>query len=70
MSSKPLFMLCAAAAVLLSACEKYTEQTSPCFGRNGEPRVTRAALSFSTMGAPVKQGSKPDCSFELLPRPE
>ena len=69
MSSKPIFALCAAAS-LLSACEKYTEQTSPCFGRNGEPQVTRAALSFSTMGAPVQQAAKPDCSFETLPRPE
>jgi hypothetical protein len=32
--------------------------------------VTRSALSFSTMGAPVQQGAKPDCTFEPLPRPE
>ena len=69
MSSKPLLALCAAAG-LLSACEKYTEQTSPCFGRNGEPQVTRSTLSVSTMGAPVQQAPKPDCSFEPLPRPE
>ena len=69
MSSKHLLALCAAAG-LLSACEKYTEQTSPCFGRNGEPQVTRAALSFSTMGAPVQETTKPDCRFEPLPRPE
>ncbi|WP_417281133.1 MULTISPECIES: hypothetical protein [Pseudomonadota] len=69
MSSKPLLALCAAAG-LLSACEKYTEQTSPCFGRNGEPQVTRAALSFSTMGASLQETANPDCTFEPLPRPE
>lgn len=69
MSSKPLLALCAAAG-LLSACEKYTEKTSPCFGRNGAPQVTRAALSFSTMGAPVQGSAQPDCTFETLPRPE
>ena len=69
MSSKPLLALCAAAG-LLSACEKYTEKTSPCFGRNGEPQVTRSALSVSTMGAPVQEAAKPDCTFEPLPRPE
>lgn len=69
MSSKLLLALCASAS-LLAACEKYTEKTSPCFGRNGEPQVTRSALSFSTMGAPVQQAAKPDCTFEPLPRPE
>ena len=69
MSSKPLLALCAAAS-LLAACEKYTEKTSPCFGRNGEPQVTRSALSFSTLGAPPHASAKPDCSFEPLPRPE
>ena len=69
MSSKPLLALCAAAS-LLAACEKYTEKTSPCFGRNGAPQVKRSALSFSTMGAPAQETAKPDCSFEPLPRPE
>ena len=69
MSSKPILALCATVS-LLSACEKYTEQTSPCFGRDGEPQVTRAALSFSTMDAPAQQEAKPNCSFEPLPRPE
>lgn len=69
MSLKPLLALCAAAG-LLSACEKYTEKTSPCFGRNGAPQVTRSALSFPTMGTPVQETAKPDCSFEPLPRPE
>ena len=69
MSSKPLLALSAAAS-LLAACEKYTEKTSPCFGRNGEPQVTRTALSFSTMDTPVQQAAKPDCSFGPLPHPE
>ena len=69
MSLKPLLVLCAAAS-LLSACEKYTEKTSPCFGRSGEPQVTRAAFSVSTMGAPAQETAKPDCTFEPLPRPE
>lgn len=68
MSSKPLLALCAAAS-LLAACEKYTEKTSPCFGKNGAPQVTRSALSFSTMGAPAQETAKPDCTFERLPRP-
>lgn len=69
MSSKPLLALCTVAS-LLSACEKYTEKTSPCFGRNGEPQVTRSNLSFSTMGAPAQETAKPDCVFVPLPRPE
>lgn len=69
MSLKPLLGLCVAAS-LLAACEQYTEQTSPCFGRTGGPQVSRAAHSFSTMGAPVQPAAKPDCSFEPLPRPE
>lgn len=69
MNFKPLLALCAAAG-LLSACEKYTEKTSPCFGRNGAPQVTRSTLSFSTMGAPIEEPTKPNCAFEPLPRPE
>ncbi|UWQ81505.1 hypothetical protein K3725_20075 (plasmid) [Leisingera sp. S132] len=69
MSSKPLLALSAAAS-LLGACEKYTEKTSPCFGKNGAPQVTRSALSFSTMGAPAQETAKPGCTFEPLPRPE
>ncbi|AUR01697.1 MULTISPECIES: hypothetical protein [Roseobacteraceae] len=69
MSSKPLLALCAAAG-LLAACETYTEKTSLCFGRNGEPQVTRSAFSVSTMGAPAQETAQPDCRFEPLPRPE
>ena len=69
MSSKPLLALCAAAG-LLSACEKYTEKTSPCFGKNGAPQVSRAALSFVAGETPEEKNTKPDCTFESLPRPE
>ena len=69
MSLRPLLALCAAASHL-AACETYTEKTSPCFGRNGEPQVTRSAFSVSTMGAPVQETAKPDCTFDPLPRPE
>ena len=62
-----LFMI--AAVPLLSACEQYTEKTSPCLGRNGEPLVTRATVSFAAT-APVSDQSGKDCTFEALPRPE
>jgi len=62
-----LFMV--AAVSLLSACEQYTEKTSPCFGRNGEPVVARATVSFAAT-APVSDESGKDCTFEALPRPE
>lgn len=81
---KPVILLLIAAP-FLGACERYTEQTSPCFGRNGEPVVSRAAFSLT---APVAQPAAPgsavvtnnaveatenaaakDCSFEELARP-
>ena len=62
-----LFMV--AAVPPLSACEQYTEKTSPCFGRNGEPVVTRATLSFEA-AAIVSDESSKDCTFEALPRQE
>lgn len=62
-----LFMV--AAVPLLSACEQYTEKTSPCFDRNGEPLVTRATLSFAAT-AIVSDESGKDCTFKALPRPE
>lgn len=54
---------------LLSACEQYTEKTSPCFDRSGEPVVTRATLSFAAT-AIVSDESTKDCTFEALTRPE
>lgn len=81
---KPIIVMLLATP-LLGACERYTEQTSPCFGRNGEPVVSRAAFSFA---APVAQPAAPgsavvtdnaiaatenaaakDCNFEELSRP-
>lgn len=49
----------------VAACERYTEKTSPCFGKTGEPVVSRNAmtplmLSFTTTSPdPFK-----DCVFE------
>lgn len=75
---KPVILLLLAAP-FLGACERYTEQTSPCFGRNGEPVVSRAA--YSPIAAPVTQPAAPgsataassaiakDCNFEELSRP-
>lgn len=49
----------------VAACERYTEKTSPCFGRNGEPVVSRNAmpplvLSFTTTSPDPSK----DCVFE------
>ena len=57
------------AVPLLSACEQYTEKTSPCFNRSGDPVVTRETLSFAAT-APVSGTDGKDCTFEALPRPE
>ena len=70
---KPVILLFLAVP-FLGACERYTEQTSPCFGRGGKPVVSRAAFSFV---APVVQPateaaenmSAKDCDFKELPRP-
>ncbi|MDF1671713.1 MAG: hypothetical protein P1U83_19120 [Roseovarius sp.] len=62
-----LFMV--ASVPLLSACAQYTEKTSPCFGQNGQPAVTRAAISFAAT-APVSTTIGKDCTFEALPQPE
>jgi len=62
-------LLMVSAVPLLSACEQYTEKTSPCLGRNGEPLVTQATVSFAATAIVSDQSSK-DCTFEALPRPE
>jgi hypothetical protein len=69
MSLKPLLALCAAAG-LLSACETYTEKTSPCFKRSGDTQVSRTSLSFSTKGGVNLSRTKSDCTFTPLPRPK
>ena len=50
--------------ILLAACEKYSDATSPCFGANGEPAVGRSAvtpLAFMATRPPAK-----DCNFEPI----
>ncbi|MCX8225243.1 MAG: hypothetical protein OTI35_04150 [Sulfitobacter sp.] len=64
-----LLLFIAAAVPFLSACEQYTEKTSPCLGRTGEPVVTRATVSFAATSI-VSNESGEDCTFEALPRPE
>ena len=68
MKLSPLLFI-VATVPLLSACEQYTKKTSPCLGRNGEPLVTRAAVSFAATAIVSDQSDK-DCTFEALPRPE
>ncbi|VVS98245.1 conserved exported hypothetical protein [Roseovarius sp. EC-HK134] len=68
MSLKPLLVLCATAG-FLTACETYTEKTSPCLMRSGDTQVSRTALSFSTKGGVGPSGTKSDCTFAPLPRP-
>ncbi len=63
-----LAVFCAAAA-LLTACAKYTEQTSPCFGKDGKPILPSAALSFAASD-PTTTAKGKDCTFKTLPRPE
>ena len=51
-------------ATILTACERYTDATSPCFGRDGAPDVSRAnteVLSFAAQGTE-------DCDFEEIGR--
>jgi hypothetical protein len=62
-------LLMLSAALLLTACAQYTEKTSPCFDRSGEPVVSRATISFAA-AAPVSGANGNDCTFEALPRPE
>lgn len=50
-------------ALGLAGCARYTDKTSPCFGRDGEPVVSRhavAPLSFSSKS----EDPTMDCLFE------
>lgn len=47
----------------VAACERYTEKTSPCFGKNGEPVVSRSASSPLTIFTKSPNLTK-DCTFE------
>lgn len=51
------------AILCLAACEKYTDATSPCFGKNDEPVVSRAATSLLAY-AEAPPGK--DCIFEPI----
>tara|TARA_R110002012_G_C11482310_1_gene595196 strand:- start:379 stop:585 length:207 start_codon:yes stop_codon:yes gene_type:complete len=62
-------LLMISSAALLSACAQYTEKTSPCFDQNGDPVVTRAAISFAAT-APVSTTIGKGCTFEALPLSE
>ncbi|MCG7521907.1 hypothetical protein [Ruegeria sp. Ofav3-42] len=54
MQLKPVLLI-----LSLAACEKYTDATSPCFGKDGKPAVTRGSTSYLSFAAfPAK-----DCSF-------
>jgi hypothetical protein len=45
----------------LTACERYTEATSPCFGRDGDPVASRSVLTPGTVDPTAYLN--PDCSF-------
>lgn len=49
--------------LLLASCEKHTDAMSPCFGKNGEPVVARAAMSVLAVSdeKPLK-----NCVFEPI----
>lgn len=68
MTPRTLLTVCIAAWTL-AACETYTEQTSPCFGKNGEPVVSRAHHVFVSP-TDDETSEVNDCTFEYLPRPE
>ncbi|MGZ2260099.1 hypothetical protein [Roseobacter sp. A03A-229] len=51
-------------AAILSACERYTDATSPCFGRDDAPAMSRANTEVLSFAA---QGTK-DCDFEAIGR--
>ena len=52
------------AALTLSACEKYTDATSPCFGKTGEPVVSRNAATPLSFIEPVE--TMKNCDFQPL----
>lgn len=47
----------------LAACTSYTDKTSPCFGQNGTPVVSRGAVSPLSVST-RSQGPADDCVFE------
>ena len=53
-------------AILFAACERYTDATSPCFGNDGKPTVSRANLDTLSFATNLSQ----DCVFEDIGRPQ
>ena len=52
----------------LAACETYTDKTSPCFGRDGKPVVSRSSISpalFAT-AAIARNAQNHDCVFKPI----
>ena len=53
------------ALLSVAACERYTEKTSPCFGKTGEPVVTRNAATPHALSFSSKSPDQPkDCLFK------
>jgi hypothetical protein len=50
---------------VLGACTQYTDQTSPCFGRDGAAVVTRAAVDLVNQND-TEYAAPKDCQFEEL----
>lgn len=49
----------------VAACERYTEKTSPCFGKTGEPVVSRNATPPLALSLSTTSPDQPkDCIFE------
>ena len=59
----PRFQYIIAAVLLLASCEKYTDATSPCFGKNGDPVVSRAATVLLAL---AEEPTGKDCRFEPI----
>ena len=62
---RPTFAFLALAASL-SACERYTDATSPCVGRKDAVQVTRSAQTPLSFTAPAQDI---DCEFTAIGAP-
>lgn len=51
-----------------AGCSTYTDRTSPCVGRSGNPTVSRSAAALILSFAPDISGSatNPDCIFRPI----
>lgn len=59
----PRFQYLITTVLLLASCEKYTDATSPCFGKNGDPVVSRAATVLLAL---AEEPTGKDCRFEPI----